>query len=147
MKKFVEITVQFKFVWALLFTASLLLYSTISMLLGKSSVDFIVIWGIVAMTIVLTFIHYLIFGEFILNSLSTTYKILIHFVLCYITIFISSLLLDWISILSLSSIGLFTGSYMLLYLSCAFSFYAYYKATGEELNNRLTAYKEKKNIS
>jgi hypothetical protein len=144
MRKFVEITVQFKFVWALFFSAAILLYSVVSMALGHSSVEFIIIWQLVALTMIITFYHYLFFGELILKSLSTKNKVIVHSLLCYATLLPSIYLFNWFDITSLKWFSVFTVSYVGLYLSCIFSFYIYYKATGEELNNRLTAYKEKK---
>jgi hypothetical protein len=147
MRKFVEVTVQFKFVWGLFFTASILLYTAISMALGNSYIEFIVIWQVVAMTLMLTLLHYLIFGELILKSLSTKFKIMIHALLSYIALMLSLNTFNWINIKELSSLAVFTGGYIVIYLACMTSFYIYYKATGEELNNRLTAYKEKKGIN
>jgi hypothetical protein len=118
-----------------------------SMLLGDKSMSFILIWELVGITLLLTFYHYLIFGELILNSASTKRKVLIHFILSYVTLFVFCMFLKWVSITNLNSILIFTGSYTFLYLSCIFSFYVYYKSTGEELNDKLTAYKEKKNIN
>jgi hypothetical protein len=147
MKKCFELIVQFKFVWGLFFTASILLYSVAAIALGKSSMDFLLIWQFVAITMILTFIHYLIFGEFILKSLSQKYKLLAHFILCYITMLISSNILKWIDITNIYSITVFTGAYTLLYLSMSFSFIMYYKITGEKLNNRLADYKQRKNMN
>jgi hypothetical protein len=147
MKKFVEITVQFKFVWGLFFSAALLLYTTISMILGNSSMELIVVWQLVAITLVLTFFHYLFFGELILTSLSMKLRMIIHWTLCYLTILLSFCLFNWIKLSKLNDLSIFTGAYIVLYLSCIFSFYIYYKVTGEELNDRLTAYKEKRNVN
>lgn len=144
MRKFMEITVQFKFVWALFFTAAILLYSVISMALGNGAVEFMVIWQLVALTMVVTFYHYLFFGELILKSRSTKYKVIVHWLLCYVTLLPSIYIFNWFDITNLKWFSVFTASYVGLYLSCILSFYIYYKATGEELNNRLTAYKEEK---
>jgi hypothetical protein len=146
MKKFVEITVQFKFVWGLFFSASLLLYTTISMILGNSSMELIVVWQLVAITLLLTFFHYLFFGELILTSLSMKLKVIIHSVLCYLTILLLFCLFSWIKLSNPSDLSIFTGGYIFLYFCCISSFYIYYKITGEELNDRLTAYKEKRNV-
>jgi hypothetical protein len=143
-KKYMELIVQFKFVWGLFFTASILLYSIVSMFIGKTSMDFILIWQFVAITMLLTFIHYLIFGEFINISLSPKFKVLVHFVLCYITMLVSVNILSWIDISSLYSVGIFTVGYVTLYLSLTLSFFIYYKITGEKLNNKLAIYKQKK---
>lgn len=144
MKKFVELTVQFKFVWGLFFAASMIIYATVGLLLGSRTMDLVVVWQMAFVTILLTFYHYLFFGELILNSLSIKYKVLIHSVLCYVSLFLSISLFNWFDISNASSIILYTGGYLIIYLGCIGSFYAYYKATGEELNNRLTAYKAKK---
>jgi hypothetical protein len=146
MKKFVEITVQFKFVWGLFFSASLLLYTTISMIFGNRSMELIVVWQLVAITLLLTFFHYLFFGELILTSLSMKLKVIIHSVLCYLTILLLFCLFSWIKLSNPSDLSIFTGGYIFLYFSCISSFYIYYKVTGEELNDRLTAYKEKRNV-
>lgn len=144
MKRFMEITVQFKFVWGLMFTAAILLYSIVSMFMGKTSMDFVLIWQFVAITMLLVFIHFLIFGEFILKSLRTKYKIAIHFLSCYATGLISVSILNWVNLSKISTIGIFTGAYTLIYLAMCFSLYMYYKGTGEQLNDRLAAYKQNK---
>lgn len=144
MKKQFELIVQFKFVWGLIFTATILLYSFISMFQGKKSMEFVLIWQFVAITMILTLIHYLIFGEFIFKSVSTKHKIVFHFGLCYLLMILSSTILNWIDITSLKGIGGFTIFYILLYLSICFSLYMYYKITGEQLNNKLAKYKEQK---
>lgn len=145
MKKFVEFTVQFKFVWGLFFTAAMLLYTTISMILGAKSMDFVVVWKFVLITLIITFFHYLIFGELILSTAKTKYKVMIHSILCYVTLFIWSAFLNWVSISNIISVMIFTLGYITLYSLCMLSFYIYYKSTGEELNNRLTAYKQNLN--
>lgn len=145
MKKYIELIVQFKFVWGLFFTASILLYSLVSMILGYSSMDFILIWQFAGITLILVFIHYLVFGEFISTSLSSKHKITIHFILCYITLLLFSNALAWIRISEIYSVLVFTVGYTLLYLSLSFSLYVYYKVTGEILNDKLAMYKQKKN--
>lgn len=145
MKKFVEFTVQFKFVWGLFFTAAMLLYTTVSMILGAKSMEFVVVWKFVLITLIITSFHYLIFGELILSTTKTKYKVMIHSILCYVTLFIWSAFLNWVSISSIISVMIFTLGYITLYSLCMLSFYIYYKSTGEELNNRLTAYKQNLN--
>jgi hypothetical protein len=146
MKKFMEITVQFKFVWGLFFTAAIMIYTTISMILGNTSMDLITVWQLVGVTMIVTFYHYLFFGELILTSIGLKTKVIIHCVLCYITLLGFSHLFNWVNALKYNELAIFTVSYIFLYLACIHSFYVYYKATGEELNNRLTAYKQKRNL-
>ncbi|WP_186429500.1 DUF3021 family protein [Clostridium sp. BSD9I1] len=145
MKKFVEFTVQFKFVWGLFFTAAMLLYTTISMILGAKSMEFVVVWQFVLITLIITSFHYLIFGELILSTTKTKYKVMIHSILCYVTLFTGGTFLNWVSISNVISVMIFTLGYITLYSLCMLSFYIYYKSTGEELNNRLTAYKQNLN--
>lgn len=147
MKKYMELIVQFKFVWSLFFTASIIIYTVVSMLLGNSSMEFLVIWQLILITMILTLIHYIVFGEFMLKSLSNNNRILFHFFLCYITMLLSANLLKWIVISNTYSMGIFTLVYILLYLSICWSLHIYYKATGEQLNNKLALYKQKKNIN
>lgn len=147
MKKYFEIIVQFKFVWGLFFTASILLYSVVSIAFGKNSMEFLLIWQFVAITMILTLIHCLIFGEFILKSLSQRNKLAVHFILCFITMLVSSNILGWIDITNFYSLAIFTLGYTLLYVSMSFSFFMYYKITGEKLNNRLAAYKQRKSVN
>lgn len=147
MKKFLEITLQMKFVWGLFFSAAMLIYTVITMILGYTSMKLITVWQLLVITLIITFLHYLIFGELILQSLSERNKILVHFILCYTFLIVSALLLNWINISNINTIVIFTIGYIILYLLCVVSFYIYYKATGEELNKKLTAYKEKRNLS
>jgi hypothetical protein len=141
-----EITVQFKFVWGLFFTAAMMIYTTVSMILGNKSIDLIVVWQLVALTMIITLYHYLFFGELILNSISLKLKVTIHSILCYATLLIACQLFSWIDISKLEDLTISTGTYIFLYIACIYSFYVYYKATGEELNQRLTAYKQNRNI-
>jgi hypothetical protein len=141
-----ELIVQFKFVWGLIFTAAILLYTTINMILGKTSMDYIMVWQIVAVTMFLTFIYYLIFGEYILRNASTRLKVFTHFSLSYTILLISGLTTNLIDISKLNHFVIFTIGYVLLYLSIIFSLYVYYRLTGEELNKRLAVYKQKKGI-
>ncbi len=105
------------------------------------------VWQFVAVTMLLTFIYYIIFGEFILHAASTRLKLIVHFSLCYVTLLISGLAAKLIDISKLYHFVVFTIGYILLYLSIIFSFYIYYKATGEELNKKLAIYKENKKDS
>lgn len=146
MKKFIEFIVQFKFVWGLFFTAAILLYSIFNMFIGNTTMEFTIVWKFVIITMILTLIHYAIFGEFIFKSLALKYRVLIHFPLYYITVFIFSHLMNWVNVSNINSILIFTLVYVFLYLALVFSFYIYYKTTGEQLNDRLTSYKEKRNI-
>lgn len=146
MKRFVELTAQFKFVWGLLFSATILLYTVVAMLKGDTAMDFILIWKFVAITMVLGFVHFLIYGEFVFSSLNSKYKGAIHFVSCYIVSLISVILLKWVELLNLLELALFSGIYTFIYLSIFFSLYMYYKFTGEQLNDRLAAYKKNKEL-
>ncbi|WP_139906142.1 DUF3021 family protein [Clostridium thermarum] len=146
MKRFMELVVQFKLVWGLIFTASILLYTVYGLFTGQTTMDFVLIWQFVVITMVLVLIHFLIFGEYILTSLKTKYKILIHYLLCYIASFISSNILKWVDISKAESVVIFTGVYTAIYLMMSFSLYAYYKGTGEQLNDKLAAYKQNKKI-
>ena len=141
-----ELIVQFKFVWGLIFTAAILLYTTINMILGKTSMDYIMVWYIVAVTMLLTFIYYLIFGEYILGNASTKLKISAHFILSYMILLISGFATKLLDISKLNHYVVFTVGYIILYLSVIFSLYAYYKLTGVELNKKLAVYKQKKGI-
>jgi hypothetical protein len=147
MKKHMDFWVQFKIVWSLFFTGGIILYTLINTFLNESSMKFIVVWQLALITMVLTAIHYIIFGEFMLVSLSNKYKIAIHFILCYLTIFISSVIIQWVDMSKLYSIGTFTLGYILFYLSLCWSMHIYYKATGEQLNKKLALYKQNKNIN
>ncbi|WP_070000120.1 DUF3021 family protein [Cellulosilyticum sp. I15G10I2] len=144
MKKYMEIIVQFKFVWGLFFTGSIIIYTIINMLLGKTSMDFITVWQFILLTITLTFIYYLIFGEFILKTLHVRYKVLVHFLLSYMTLLIGAHLLKWIDTSNVSHLGLFTIGCIILYLAVSLSFFMYYKSTGEQLNKKLALYKRQK---
>lgn len=141
-----ELIVQFKFVWGLIFTAAIMLYTTINMILGESAMEYIVVWQFAAVTIFLTFIYYLIFGEYILRNASTMIKVFTHFSLSYTTLLISGLTTNLIDISKLNHYVIFTVGYVILYLSIIFSLYVYYRLTGEELNKRLAVYKQKKGI-
>jgi hypothetical protein len=144
MKRFMELTVQFKFIWAIMFTAAIILYSVVALLQGKTSMDFILIWEFVVITMVISFIHMLIYGEFILTSLSMKVRVIIHFLLCYITSFVWVYILKWIDISKIETVLIFTAAYTAIYISMNFSLYMYYKGTGEQLNDRLAAYKQNK---
>jgi hypothetical protein len=116
------------------------------MLLGKTSMEYVVVWQLIAVTIILTFVYYLIFGEYILSDVSTRLKLFIHFWLSYGTLLISGLATNLIDGSKLYHYITFTVGYTMMYLFIIFSFYVYYKATGEELNKKLAVYKQKKNI-
>lgn len=144
MKKFMELTVQMKLVWSIFFAGAMLIYVIISMIAGNSTMELITVWQLVGLTLVITIIHYLFFGEIILISLNTKYKILIHSILCYVLLLFSSHYFNWINMYKTNDFLIFTFSYIFMYLACMFSFYIYYKSTGEELNKKLTDYKQKK---
>lgn len=146
MKKFMEFIVQFKFVWGIFFTGAILLYSIFNLFIGNRTMEFIVVWQFVLITMILALMHYAIFGEFIFKSIKSKYKVLIHFPLSYITVFIFANWMSWVNVSNINSILMFTLGYAFIYLALIFSFYIYYKTTGEELNHRLTSYKEKRNI-
>lgn len=144
MEKQFKMIVQFKFAWGLIFTATTLLYSIVSLILGERSIEISLIWKFVAMTVLLTLIHFLVYGEYIFKSQSPLKKIIVHFILCYMVLFVFSYIFNWIQDMNIQSIGIFTISYSLLYLSISASLFFYYKLTGERLNNRLKEYKERK---
>lgn len=146
MKRFMELIVQFKFVWGLIFSATILLYSVVAMINGDTAMDFILMWKLVGFTIVLGVIHFIIYGEFILESLSAKYKTVIHFIACYIVCLISVVILNWADISNLWHVLVFSGAYIFIYLTVFLSLYMYYKFTGEQLNDRLAAYKQNKRL-
>lgn len=144
MKKAIEIIVRAKFLWGLFFTASVIIYTIINMFLGNTAIEIISIWQLLLMTIVIVFIHYLIFGELFLANASMKKKIFVHFPLCYFTILIFINLYGWIDFTNFNLISLFSGAYLFLYLVIVLSLYLYYKITGEELNAKLAIYKQNK---
>ncbi|WP_017415402.1 DUF3021 family protein [Clostridium tunisiense] len=146
MKKNMELLMQFKFVWGLFYAAAIIIYTIVNMLLGKSSMEFIVVWQLMILTIVLVLIQYLIFGEFTLNNVSMKGKFLIHFILCYVIVLLFLNMFQWINVQNISSLGLYTGGYTLFYLGILNSLHIYYKLTGEELNSKLAVYKQSKNL-
>jgi len=146
LKKAMELLVQFKFVWGLFYAASIVIYTIVNSLLGKTSMDFIVIWQLLILTIIIVLFHYILFGELILTKLKLKQKLIIHFSLCYTSILIAMDIFNWIETSNLSSVLLYTGGYLFFYLGILNSMHMYYKATGEELNSKLAIYKEKKNI-
>lgn len=146
MKKAMELLMQFKFVWGLFYAAAIIIYTIVNMLLGNTSMEFIVVWQLMILTIVLVLIQYLIFGEFTLNNVSMKRKFLIHFILCYVIILLFLNMFQWINVQNISSLGLYTGGYTLFYLGILNSLHIYYKLTGEELNSKLAVYKQSKNL-
>jgi hypothetical protein len=146
MKRFMEWTVQFKFVWSLAFATALLLYVMIGMAFGQKSMEFIVIWQLVLVTTILTAVYYLFFAELVLNSLSMKLKVVLHGLISYIILMGFAHIFNWISIFNPSNLIYSTLGYIVLHLSFVLSFYMYYKATGEELNDKLASYKEKRNV-
>lgn len=146
MKRFMELVVQFKFVWGLIFSATILLYSVVAMVNGDTAMEFALIWKLVGVTLVLGFIHFLIYGEFILGYLNTKYKTVIHFIICYIVCLVSVEFLNWLDISSVKAILVFSVSYIFIYLLVFLSLYMYYKFTGEQLNDRLAVYKQNKKL-
>lgn len=147
MKKAMEFLLQFKVVWGLFFAATVIIYTIVNMLLGNTSMEFIVIWQLFLLSIVLVVIQYLIFGEFMLTKLSLKQKFFIHFILCYFTILIFIITYEWMDYRNLSYLGLYSTAYILFYLGILNSLYWYNKATGEELNSKLAIYKQKRNIN
>lgn len=147
MKKAMEFLFQFKVVWGLFFASTVIIYTIVNMLLGNTSMEFIVIWQLFLLSIILVVIQYLIFGEFILTKLSLKQKFLIHFILCYFTILIFIIAYGWMDYRDFSSLGLYSAVYTLFYLGILNSLRWYNKATGEELNSKLAIYKQKRNIN
>ncbi len=145
MKKHMEFIVQFKFVWSMFFTAFIIIYSMVNMLLGQESMTFITIWQFVFLTVILTLIYYLAFGDLALKGLQQKYKVLIHFFLSYSVLLLAVYWFGWFEISNGYLLGLFTLGCIILYLSISFSLYVYYKSTGEQLNNKLALYKAQKN--
>jgi len=145
MKKAMEIIVQAKFIWGLFFTAAVVVYTIVNMFLGNTSIEVIAIWQLLLLTIIIVLIQYLIFGEFILVNLSIKKKILIHLPLCYITILKFVNLYGWINISNYTTLGIFSGIYIIFYLGILNSLHMYYKITGEQLNSKLAIYKQNKN--
>lgn len=147
MKKSMEFLVQFKFVWGLFYAASIVFYTIINSVLGRTYMEFKVVWQLFLLSIVIVIIQYLIFGEFLLSKLSLKQKIFIHFPLCYLTILTFLYIFGWTDLSNLTSIKYYTAIYLFLYFAIINSLYMYYKATGEELNSKLAIYKEKKNMN
>lgn len=145
MKKLMELIVQIKLVWGLFFAGIIIVYTVVNMFLGNTSMEFVAVWQIALLSMILVTIHFLIFGEAILTKLSFKHKVLFHFTLCYFILVIFLNVFSWASIKTITSIGIYTISYSLFYLTVMNSFYMYYKATGEELNSKLAIYKEKRN--
>jgi len=105
MKKLMELIVQIKLVWGLFFAGIIMVYTIINTILGNTSMEFIVVWQIVLLSVILVTIHFLIFGEVILVKISQKQKILLHFTLCYFILIIFMNGFDWLVIKSISSIG------------------------------------------
>lgn len=147
MNKFMRLTAQFKFLWGIIFAAAILLYSVIGFFTGETAMSFLMIWQFVLVTLILTLIYFLIFGEYILASRSTKLRLLVHYILNYITLLVSGWAIGFIDLGRLSHILIFTAGLTLIYLLLMLSFHIYYKATGEELNDKLSAYKKRKTMN
>lgn len=142
-----EFLFQFKMVWGLFFASTVIIYTIVNMLLGNTSMEFVVIWQLFLLSIVLVVIQYIVFGEFMLTKLSLKQKFLIHFTLCYFTILTFIIAYGWMHYRNFSSLGLYSAVYALFYLAILNSLRWYNKATGEELNSKLAIYKQKRNIN
>lgn len=146
MKRFMELVTQIKFVWGLFFTSGIIVYTIIAAILGEGSMAFTDIWLLGALTFFLSFVYVLIFGEMLLASISIKGKMAALFVVNYAVFLVFCGRVGLTDVTSLQSIGTFTIGYTILFFLITFAVYNYYLFTGEELNDKLTAYKQRRNM-
>ena len=138
MKKWIHEIGDFKFLAAIYFMA-MILFATIGnfVFFEVRSFEIITIWQIFGMACVLSILHYIQ-----TSKMKSVLKIIIHSVLCYVTVAVFSLICGWGFMQSASVFWQFTATFIVIYAVIFTAFAFYYKNEEACLNQKLEEYKQ-----
>lgn len=144
MKEFFRKNLEIKMVTTMFFTSEVIIYTLIAPFLGVNNISLELIWQMVFIAVILTFLQYLIYVTRVLQNIKTWIKVIIHYILLLILGYGCAKIFNWFDTENIKniivSISIFTVSFALF----TGSIIMYNKLAGDMFNEKLRIYKNSK---
>lgn len=141
MKEFFRKNLEFKMVATMFFTSEVIIYTLIAPFIGENNISLELIWQMVFIAVILTFLQYLLYVTRVLQNIKTWIKVIIHYVLLLILGYGCAEIFNWFDTENIKniivSILIFTVSFVLF----TGSIIMYNKLAGDQFNEKLRIYK------
>lgn len=141
MKEFFRKNLEFKMVATMFFTSEVIIYTLIAPFLGENNISLELIWQMVFIAVILTFLQYLLYVTRVLQNIKTWIKVIIHYILLLILGYGCAKIFNWFDTENIKniivSISIFTVSFALF----TSSIIMYNKLAGDQFNEKLRIYK------
>lgn len=141
MKEFFRKNLEIKMVTTMFFTSEVIIYTLIAPFLGVNNISLELIWQMVFIAVILTFLQYLIYVTRVLQNIKTWIKVIIHYILLLILGYGCAKIFNWFDTQNIKniivSISIFTVSFTLF----TGSIIMYNKLAGDMFNEKLRIYK------
>jgi hypothetical protein len=140
-KKMMELTLVFKTMMGLFFSAGIIIYVVFGFMLGVREISFEMIVQIFFLSIFVTGLQYLFWDDDSKLKMSVGSKLFMQYLLLGAVLILMSQLFDWFTV------GTKTFYYMLIfyhviYLGGIFGFSIYFKVLGMRFNQKMLHYRE-----
>jgi hypothetical protein len=141
MKEFFRKNLEFKMVATMFFTSEVIIYTLVAPFLGEYNISLELIWQMVFIAVILTFLQYLLYVTRVLQNIKTWIKVIIHYILLLILGYGCAKIFNWFDTKNIKniivSISIFTVSFALF----TSSIIMYNKLAGDQFNEKLRIYK------
>ena len=143
MKKFFPNLMEWKTAAALLFTGSVILYAVIASILGQTSLQLSVIFSILLISALGTFIQFLAFTDRIIKNLRYTIRMIIFVIPFFAVLAANAYFFNWFP----AEPGMwitFTAIFLTVFVIMTIGFEIYYRVMGKKYDGLLGQYRKQK---
>lgn len=144
MKKFFQFVVEFKSWLSLCFTASMLVFLTISWLVGERTVSIVSIFQIFLMAVGVTLLQFIVFSGWVVKKMRYSLRLLLFALPALAVVTVCAVCFGWVPMGDLGSwIWFFVGFFVSFALICA-GFEFCFWVTGKKYDGLLGQYLKKR---
>lgn len=141
MKKFMELTIEFKSLAALVFTGGIIIFMLIGLFTNTTAISFANIFLLLVISIMITALVYI----FLITNLLNKFSYILRYIVCSILILgiVTKLfyIFNWFDLTNITNKFIYYISIIILYLGFTFGMYIYSKITEEKFCSKLAKYK------
>jgi hypothetical protein len=141
MKKFMEITMEFKSLAALIFSGEIIMFMLIGLFTSVTTLSFINILLLLVISILITALVYVFLITNLLNRFSYTLRYIVCTIIILGIITKVFYIFNWFDLTNITNKFIYYISLIIIYLGFTFGLYIYNKITEEKFSSKLAKYK------
>lgn len=144
MKKFIEGVMEWKTPAIFMFAGSVVLYSVVSLFLGKAEISIAIIASLLILSAVGSFLQFLTFGERIIRHMRYSLRLMLFGILFLALITSIAFVFDWVPKDNSGAWWSFAVIFLIVFIGMTVGFEIYFRVMGKKYDGLLGQYRKQK---